>query len=483
MNKIINIVVFSLLIASSMLFAEDSSRGDIFSDEEFVQDLEVAEENPDKAWGLFREKYEDDKLFEIYKICFLENPQRFYGYIRPNEYFCAKGLKYELRDLMVSVAVEYPTTANRAIWFFDDNKSLNVDTKALGLEILDKWAEQGKEFLIDNSYLYKVQFALYVSSEKYYNLFESYYEDWVADASEDAKEVFDQYREDAKAVLGVSIFGDIELRRPIDSVLRSIKMSPDLYKELSDEEVRGVKEQIRESLKEIECDPQIALLFKAIEIAVQKNESLSALLIPVDPESGSAGAAKTKGTTNGMLLADDPYLPINVKSIEMELDVNEGFTIDNRATLIHEWSHILMNELYNNNYNPYPKDGSEQKDAFKKVFGDTGSRMREWNTRYRRFIALYYESPVEDCYHYFKDVKELYDENEYDAEGIVRYPEMLTNPHCKDDTVRYVYEPLAGYWSEYIVPDLISYIERYEGREIGDYLGNCNIEESQHEEL
>lgn len=111
------------------------------------------------------------------------------------------------------------------------------------------------------------------------------------------------------------------------------------------------------------------------------------------------------------------------------------------ATLIHEWTHRLMDEVYQNRCNPFDRATKEE---YMTAFSSTLEQFR--------FLRSTFQSD-EDLPHSLHTLVSLesYHERDHLSELIVRLPESLVFESRLPDC----YEPLRYYWNNRISPRLI----------------------------
>lgn len=172
---------------------------------------------------------------------------------------------------------------------------------------------------------------------------------------------------------------------------------------------------------------------------------------------------------------EDPYFKLHVfsKNPLGENAIGEYFFSLKRANinlplrsplfggiLAHEWTHQLMDILFNNGAKPYGAYDMEAQIAYKKVMEEIWNKLDEAPNELKDFSKL---DPSIDSYGRtitnFNDIKELYTEDKYDLEAIVRFPEAIAYGDYEDSKVKEFLKPLCDYWMQYIEPAINKYIK------------------------
>lgn len=147
-------------------------------------------------------------------------------------------------------------------------------------------------------------------------------------------------------------------------------------------------------------------------------------------------------------------------------------------TLIHELTHQLMQILYNNNAKPYKKEDLQRVDAYHSALGETiialnqNQPLLHKDQKQKTFKMNQGTMTTNQDYYINRaydvlDIMSTYDRSQYDAEYIVRLPQIVTsrescgaNEDPKEDqqAVTKIFQPLTEYWNTYIKPDMEAYI-------------------------
>lgn len=134
-----------------------------------------------------------------------------------------------------------------------------------------------------------------------------------------------------------------------------------------------------------------------------------------------------------------------------------GMSKSFRGTLIHEWTHQVMDVLFRNASNPYKasdKDARKQWDnAMNKVFQKLNEYLKQKNTNSSFDQMLRYFNLVQSS-HYYK-------ENEYPRETIAFFVDAIGMYGYEDPQVKEFFQPLYDYWVHYIDPVIKNYIKEH----------------------
>lgn len=123
-----------------------------------------------------------------------------------------------------------------------------------------------------------------------------------------------------------------------------------------------------------------------------------------------------------------------------------------RRSLIHEWTHQLMDILFSNNSNPYPKNDQLAKSQWKKVMNSIQSKLNESPSPEFNSTDCLYDQII-TC---FSKIQR-YDPSDHDSEAIARFSEILTLNEDSDPRVKEFLLPIKDYWIQYIKPALNKY--------------------------
>lgn len=139
---------------------------------------------------------------------------------------------------------------------------------------------------------------------------------------------------------------------------------------------------------------------------------------------------------------------LEYRKIGVMIDVSSR---DFSETLMHEFTHLVMELIFDNDSSPYGKGGEEAKRVFEEGIREIEAMLEEkkdGGAFYRRMRRS------------FTRVRLGYKKDEYDSEYIARYVEAVITG--EDEEVRSVLRPIEDYWGEYIGPAIEAYVKKYE---------------------
>lgn len=157
---------------------------------------------------------------------------------------------------------------------------------------------------------------------------------------------------------------------------------------------------------------------------------------------------------------EDPYFRIHIFAIDLTDGGNLGSyselldrvhivcnTLRTRGVfegrLIHEWTHQLMNILYDNKSKPYRRENRRARSEYLKVIEGIRKIENEGGIR-----------GIEK----FKEVFARYNKGQHESECVARLAEVIALGYYEEVEVREALKPLYDYWMKYVAPDIERYV-------------------------
>lgn len=124
-----------------------------------------------------------------------------------------------------------------------------------------------------------------------------------------------------------------------------------------------------------------------------------------------------------------------------------------RQALAHEWTHLLMNLLFQNDSNPFAAKDDQARIAWEKtmeIIWDKVNKAKDIDpaSLYGRAIRGYVA------------VKK-YPESQYGSEMIARLPTILASEIYNDPQVKEFLKPIYDYWMQFIEPAIQKYVKEH----------------------
>lgn len=152
----------------------------------------------------------------------------------------------------------------------------------------------------------------------------------------------------------------------------------------------------------------------------------------------------------------------------------DRISVELRKTLIHEWTHQLMDILYNNMMLPYSKEDHEKKVEFNAAMQRVNKLIKcaygHSNDSDEKFWLLSRTGSLSDStgnealksiFNKVVAIKYSYKEMNHAAEYIVMLPEMLSVKGLAEDPLaQTILQPIIDYWNKFIAPDIKNYIDK-----------------------
>ena len=133
-----------------------------------------------------------------------------------------------------------------------------------------------------------------------------------------------------------------------------------------------------------------------------------------------------------------------------------------KEVLIHEWGHQLMDVLFNNDSLPYRFYETDKINDYASVVQEIESSLD--NIGYDLYYLWLTDPTFVEGIKLLKDVRKYYDnQDDYNAEYIVRFLEILVGGSYENPKNKELYEPLRKFWDDNIAPEIDIYIKEHAG--------------------
>ena len=155
-----------------------------------------------------------------------------------------------------------------------------------------------------------------------------------------------------------------------------------------------------------------------------------------------------------------------------------------RSTLVHEFTHQIMDVFYENAAKPYPEGNLLRRGDYDDVVKQLRDSVRGKLGGDRRLNYKNIKSTGNKSLDYvIKRIVgviggEHYDSDQFDAEIIVLLPEVIAGGYYKDSSVQKLLAPLKDYWQTYIAADIKYYISVHKMYDKFTYKGDRSFSKS-----
>lgn len=124
-----------------------------------------------------------------------------------------------------------------------------------------------------------------------------------------------------------------------------------------------------------------------------------------------------------------------------------------QGTLMHEFTHNVMDILFNNACNPYWSANHQNHEELKNAYNAIVKGLLETLDSPKNELSASLDYAIERM----NSVK-TYDEKDKDSEYIVRIVQIMAAGHYNDPEVKKLLQPFVDYWIKYISPEIKRYI-------------------------
>lgn len=129
--------------------------------------------------------------------------------------------------------------------------------------------------------------------------------------------------------------------------------------------------------------------------------------------------------------------------------------IKNREFVLHELTHYVIDDIFNNDSNPFPFNDpleEEMRVAFETANANLDHYFKK--TLWFPYVDLINKLRSDGMVGWISTASYAYDESEYLAEMIVRYPQALISKEADKEAALEILTPVIEYWEKHISPKL-----------------------------
>lgn len=124
-----------------------------------------------------------------------------------------------------------------------------------------------------------------------------------------------------------------------------------------------------------------------------------------------------------------------------------------RSLLAHEWTHLLMNTLFHNSYDPFAANDDKAKTAWENTMELIWKQVDETTN-------IDSSSPYGEAITTYITLKNYYPIPNWGSEMIAYYSTIIANPKLYNDPqVKEFLKPITNYWTQYIQPAIDKYVK------------------------
>lgn len=131
-----------------------------------------------------------------------------------------------------------------------------------------------------------------------------------------------------------------------------------------------------------------------------------------------------------------------------------------RGNLIHEWTHQLMDILFNNNRDPYAINDEIAEIEWNKTMNTIWQKLDEAPGEFKK---LSLSNPNTTSYAatmtVYNTISTNYSQPQYGPEAIARFAQMIGSDDYDDPKVKEFLQPIYDYWMQFIQPAIEQYVK------------------------
>lgn len=307
-----------------------------------------------------------------------------------------------------------------------------AEAEEYGNKVLEYWVSQSDE-KIQSNIIEKLTFAVKMNSSYYYEILKSKLEEIT---EEDIIQNFSKFFENLPLN---PTFKDISIT---DYLTHRAYINP-LFLSNFNISLEEARKMLEVDLYELAKKSDITFSILHVIALHAKEDPYYKLDIFYENPLG-------KGSTVGTYYSSLGRLNINLYPLRSKLL---------RGNLIHEWTHQLMDILFNNNRDPYAINDEIAEIEWNKTMNITLQKLNEAPEEFKKLSLI---NPNTTSYEasivVYDGIKTNYSQPQYGPEAIARFAQMIGSDDYDDPKVKEFLQPIYDYWMQFIQPAIEKYV-------------------------